>query len=79
VSVVVDSVDGGGDVCLVSSCRWCAFFFLNYRDATRMGFWIIFGYSASSSVLLLDRSTWLLLSNERKQLVCEFAEDCINV
>ena len=28
MSVVVDSVDGGGAVCLVSSCRWCAMFFL---------------------------------------------------
>ena len=36
--MVVVSVDGDGGGCFVSSCRWCAMFLNNNRDATLMIF-----------------------------------------
>ena len=81
MSVVVDSVDGDGAVCLVSSCRWCAMF-LNNSIEMRHG-WRDFGsshlFGNPTSSALLDRSTSLLLLNEHKRLGFEFEEDCINV
>ena len=38
MSVVVVSVDGGGDGCLVSSCRWCAMFLNNKLNESDFSF-----------------------------------------
>ena len=82
MSVVVDSVDGGGGVCLVSSCRWCAmFFFLKAKAvcvdllASDKYFWIIFlGILDHPPFFVIERPRRSCGKNE-KGLVCVFAED----
>ena len=72
--MVVVSVDGDGGGCLVSSCRWCAMFLNNNRDATLIFLYhFFFGYPSPPPPFVIERPR--CCGKNEKGLICAFAED----